>query len=468
MKPLIVFALGFAVRAAIVAANPIIWGGDSVLRLFDRFTLVKSHQLPLLQILIAGVSAISMDPLLVQLLMALVGAAAGLGFYWMAADLYGEEMAFLAALLFVTHPFILAVSTVPFQEILMLAGLLFAFHFFFVERWWLASLCLAAACLTRHEAWLACPVFAVAYFWMKDRTVRGALVAAALFGWMPVAWMMMRGGLSPAGHFVIEPPQSWRRLLRYVYIGWISVKFTQLPVVVLSVCGGWHLFRNWRRLDWRWWMAISFVCLFLGALPFSAHGVMPDPERYVTSREAHLPMFAMLLLAGFGLMLWPRWRRVLVGVSVVLGLAQALWYVRVQSSDSSTQVDYRLAQYLDRSVQRGERVLLLVPPSDREATGLFLEKARETGGEEGLRRAREELREVEATPFEFQRVVVYSRLGRDRFLKPPAPCGEWVAIWSRYPEAEGELAGARPVEVIRSGAEVVRVLRRDCGVVVDP
>jgi hypothetical protein len=87
-------------------------------------------------------------------------------------------------------------------------------------------------------------------------------------------------------------------------------------------------------------------------------------------------------------------------------------YVQLQSWDGSRHVAYRVAQYLDREVPGGQRVLLLAPPSDHEATRLLLEKARETGGEEGPRRAREEPREV-----------VYSRLPRERVLKPPALCG---------------------------------------------
>ena len=144
MKMLVVFLLGFVLRAAIILSNPIVWGGDTIIRLFDRHTLLKSYQLPLLQVLISGVSTISMNPRLVQFLMAVIGAIAGVGFYLLAADFIGEKFALPAALLFVTHPYILAVSTVPFQEILMLAALFFAFHLFYNEHWIAASLLLAA------------------------------------------------------------------------------------------------------------------------------------------------------------------------------------------------------------------------------------------------------------------------------------------------------------------------------------
>ena len=462
MKLLLVFLLGFVLRVAIILTNPIIWGGDTMIRLFDRHTLVKGHQLPMLQVLISGVSLISMNPVLVQYLMALIGAVAGLGFYCLVADLCGAKWALPATLLFITHPYVLAVSTVPFQEILMLAGLLFAFHFFYSGIWWLASLCLALACLTRYEAWVACPVLAIAYVWQKDRTLRGALIASALFGWMPAAWIVSCHGLTSPGHFVIERSLSIWRLQRYAYLAWITVKFTQLPVLILAAAGAWRWYKDRSRLDWRWWIPIAVVGLFLIAVPFSAHGVMPDPERYVTSREAYLPMFLVLLWAPLGLSVWPRWQPALVALSIVLGVIEAFWYVRVESSDRSVLLDYRVAQYLDRTVRSGERVLILPSAVGQDLTRLYLEKAYETDGEEGLRQAQANLQSPAASPPDYQRVVVYSHLARNQLLAPPATCADWVAVWSDYPEAARELSGSKPVKVIRAGPDAVSILRREC------
>ena len=36
--------VGFALRAALIAFRPVVWGGDSVLRLFDRHSIVSAHQ----------------------------------------------------------------------------------------------------------------------------------------------------------------------------------------------------------------------------------------------------------------------------------------------------------------------------------------------------------------------------------------------------------------------------------------
>lgn len=462
MKPLAVLLLGFILRVAIILVYPVTWGGDTIIRLFDRFKLVNGHQLPLLQVLIAAVSHVSMNPLLVQFLMAVIGAIAGLGFYFLAADFCGEAWAFAAALLFVSHPYILAVSTVPFQEILALAGLIFAFHFFYTDRFVAASLCLAIACLTRFEAWAACPVLALAYFFRKDRRFVGAIKAALLFGWMPAAWILWHLGLTPVGTFAVETFGSIWRLQRFLYLAWITTKFTQFPVLLLAVAGAWRMLKDRSSLDWRIWVAIGFLATFLIAIPFSAHGVMPDPERYVTSREAHFVMFFILLLASIELPSWGRWAPAAVALSVILGVAEAFWYVQGQVYQPEVQAAWHVARFLDQSVRPGQRVLLLTGPIDPAAAQMYLDKALKTGGEEGLRQARFALQEVAPTPPDYQRTVVYSRLPRDLLLAAPVGCAEWVAVWSDNPDAERELASGDPVKVIQSGPKSVAILRRSC------
>lgn len=461
MRPVTIFLLGFALRVAIIATNPVIWGGDTIIRLFDRHDVFSAHQLPLLQLLISGVSLLSMDPLWIRLLVAAIGAMAGVAFYWLAGDLFGPKWAMPAALLFVTHPYLLAVSTVPFQEILMLAALLLAFHFFYAERWPAASLFLAAACFTRYEAWIACPVFAAAYVWRRGFRWTPALRGALLFGWAPVLWVLAHGGLASPGHFVLDSSVSFWRLQRYIYLGWITAKFTQPPVLALAAAGFWLLFAGRRELGPRWWMQIAFVALFAIAILFSAHGVMPDPERYVSAREAHIPMYFVLIAASLGLRQWPRATRAFVAASAVMGVAAAFWYARFESSRPDVELGYRVAKFLDQSLGPGERALILGCPVSERDVRLYLSKAKQTGGEEGLRQAQIELRRFEATPPDYQRVVAHSRLGRGRLLASPAGCAEWTAVWDCH---AGTIAtgGAARVEVLRAGNRSVSVYRRQC------
>src|SRR5579872_2357376 len=448
-KTIVIFLLGLAIRVALILVNPIIFGGDTIIRLNDRFTLLKSYQLPMLQVLIAGISKISMDPVLVRYMMALIGAMAGVAFYWLVRDLFGEQYAFPSALLFATNPFITAVSTVPFQEILMLAALFLAFHFFYREQWLWSSIALAAGCLTRYEAWIACPVLAAAFVWRKDRTIVGCLKALALFGWMPLIWILLHRGIAPTGHFVVERSISVWRLQRYVYLAWITVKFTQITVIVLAIAGAWRLFTKRAALDWKLLVQIAFVALFCFSLLFSAHGVNPDPERYVASREAHIIIYFVVLLAALGLAQWPRWSRSIVIASVALGIAGTFWYAWLETSKPEIQLAWRLAKYLDANVHGSERALVLSKPV--ENLQLYLEKARVTGGDEGYRQAVREMEGSALNGSDYNRLLVYSNLPRDRLLTPPASTADWVAVWSDYPDARRAIGATTPAAVLTAG-----------------
>jgi hypothetical protein len=284
-----------------------------------------------------------------------------------------------------------------------------------------------------------------------------------LFGWMPMIWILVnRGALTSAAHSVVERTLSIVRLHRYAYLAWVTVSTTQITVVLLAAVGAYRLYKNRVLIDWRLQVQIAFVILFLLAIPFSAHGVMPDPERYVTTREAHIPIYFVLLLATLGLAQWPRWTTAIVVVSAGLGLAGAILIARNETSRPDFQLSYRLAKYLDSAVQGQERVLVLAKPIPEDTATHYFEKVLQTGGEKGLRQAQLEVKPADLKPVNYQRVLVYSHLDRSRLLAPPAACGEWVAVWSDYPDAARELKGAQPVEVLRSGPMSVTILRRHC------
>jgi hypothetical protein len=191
--------------------------------------------------------------------------------------------------------------------------------------------------------------------------------------------------------------------------------------------------------------------------------VLPDPERYVTAREAVIPIYFVILMSVLGLMKWPPWTWAIVALSVVLGTAGGHLYVWRETSKPDVQLSYRVAKYLDNKMAAGERTLILSKPITEDMLQGYLSKAQQTGGEEGLRQARIELQQADLRGTDYSRVVLHSRLGRDRLLAPPATCGEWVAVWSDYPDAARELSGAQPVDVLRSGPLSVTILRRKCG-----
>src|SRR5262249_48701026 len=145
-------AAGFtalALRLWLIFQFPIVFGGDSMLRLMHRDEVLLSYQLPLLQCFIWALSRFTTGALPVRLMMAVIGALAAVAFYYLAAELAGPRAALAGAILFATNPYITPVSIVPYQEILLLATLFGAFYFFFRKRWAASAVFLALACFTR-------------------------------------------------------------------------------------------------------------------------------------------------------------------------------------------------------------------------------------------------------------------------------------------------------------------------------
>ncbi|HYM10006.1 MAG TPA: hypothetical protein VEU62_04705 [Bryobacterales bacterium] len=444
---------GLALRAWLIVRYPPIFGGDAVTRLANRERILILHQLPALQASIHYLSRISTDPLLIRCWMALLGAVAGVGFYYLATDLMDRAAAFWAALFFVANPLLLAYSIVPYQEILMLAALAFAFHFFFTENLPAASLCLAFACLTRYEAWAACPVLVVAAGIGHPGRPIEWLRAGALFGWAPLAWVLYNAGLSPAGTSVLTTSISALRLERYVYLVWITVKNTPLPELLLAGLGLWIVWKErWLRKP-RFAVLAAFLVIFLVGILFSAHGSPLGPERFVSAREAHLPIAATILLAGLGLG-WSGWRSglwtrrvqlALAAAGVALGIFTAARFVAQAAAEPQVQLAYRLARYLDATLRPGDRALVLAKAMLRDAPA-----------------------GIDTSAEDYQRTLIQSRLGRDRLLPapPPGKLPEWIAVWSDFSPADaGEARVARlvgavaPVQTFRAGALSVRVYR---------
>jgi hypothetical protein len=109
-----VFVAGLLLRVWFIHAYPIVFGGDSILRLANRNHILLSYQLPLLQVLIYGVSLVSKNLLSVRWLMAVIGAVAGVGFYWMARCFVSERNAMTAAPLLTANALLVEISIVPY------------------------------------------------------------------------------------------------------------------------------------------------------------------------------------------------------------------------------------------------------------------------------------------------------------------------------------------------------------------
>jgi hypothetical protein len=470
---LIIFGLGLLIRIWLIRAYPPVYGGDTVIHLRNSAHIFLGHQLPALQILIFVTHKITSTPFAFRCVMALIGSAAGVGFYFLAKSLTDQQTALWAVLFFITNPFLNEISIVPFQEILMLGALCFAIYLYIEKRIAAASLVLAVACLTRYEAWIACPFFALDYLLQNPKTFRTAVTAAVLFCWAPLAWIGWHLGLAGSGSYVIEIPQSADRFVRWIYIGWIIAKNTPLPVLLFSLLG---LYFIWsRRLIHEKCIkiAVAFAFLFGIAVLCSAHGDdhegAASAERFVSSREATIPMGAVLLLGGMGaafLLRKQRWSlptACLMGTAILLGVFQSSHFVRTEVSPPDIHLSYELAQFADAHLQSGERMLISARPFSSMELRPYLEKTRQVAGESGYERALENLKKEDLSPIDFQRTAVQSR-SADRLSATGSPNDfDWIAVWSdSAPSADftSQLKGLRPVDFLHKGSLLIEIYHR--------
>jgi hypothetical protein len=443
----LLFGLGVAIRFVLIAKHPIVYGGDSVMRMMNADRILIAYQLPFLQLLIFWANLLSQDPIILRYLMVLLGGLAGVGFYWLSSLLWGSEAAGFCALFFIFNPFILVHSLVPYQEILMVLMLCLGIALLFEgqssRKLIPASLCLGLACLTRYEAWIV--TAAAAWFhWRQYCTRQGSLFtwkslwqSVLLFGWAPALWLALHHGLSPSGTFVLEGPDEWRRLYRIPYILMMAAYHAGVPVLLLGAWGGIEFWRKSVWKDRRMQMLGGATLAFLVALIFSAHGVPPDPTHYVTDREAHWLMLPLLWAAGVGAVelkkrllagttiavgkAWPiTFRKAvfagLMGLCLLWGLLETDRRIAHLTSPANLQLDYAVAQYLDRHLPPGENALILAEIVSAAAIDEYLERARRKGGERAWQAARQVVSAVNTDPFDYSRTVVNSRLGKTRFF----------------------------------------------------
>jgi hypothetical protein len=445
---LLLLAGGVIVRIVLIRLHPIVYGGDSVMRMMNADRIQIAYQLPFLQVLIFAANLLSEDPVTLRYLMAVVGGLAGISFFWLSSRLWGREVGLLSGLFFISNPFLLVHSLVPYQEILMLlllsAGLASLFEADSGRHLLMASLFLGLACLTRYEAWIVTGI-AGAFFWWQGRRGSGLALARSflrtviLFGWAPMIWLGVHRGLSPPGTWVIEWVPDWARLCRIPQVLAMTAFHAGLPVLILSFWGGLEV---WRKSLWRspriQMLIVATVALLVG-LVFSAHGVPPDPVRYVTDRESHWPLLPLLWGAGLGSFQWKKWLMarwrmgktsvdselsglgswpycMLIGAILIWGLYETNRRIVSLTSSGDLQLNYAVAQYLDRHLARDQNVLIIAEPLPNAAIEDYVETARQKGGEPGRQAAGKIVAELDTGPRDYSRTVVHSSLGKSRFF----------------------------------------------------
>ena len=418
---------------------PIIYGGDTITRLVNPDRIMSGHQLPLLQALIYLSLQLHYSPTAIFLLMAFISAAACMGMYALALVLTNNRRAaWLVAILYIAHPFILYYSRVPYQEPLLLAGIAWGLYFLFrpltgVNRL-LASLFFAVACLSRYEGWIAAFAAAIFDIW-RTREKKGKIGFTSLcqslflFGWAPAIWIALNKDLSPAGTYVLDLTLQWGRLYRSYFIIKSTLWWTESAVVLIALIG---FVYSWidsrRRQDVRFRVLLGMLALLMVVLIFSGHGIEPNPTRLVTEREAFLPVSILVLYAGIGGDLLVKWigqiyrqnllvlRAIPLFILIVLAgysLDSGFHRIDTANADPDLKTDYEVARYLSEKHSGG---LVFAAPLPEGPMKDYLKSVERWSGPAGRIKAMQLLEQAETTPLDYQRVLVYSWMGKGRLI----------------------------------------------------
>jgi hypothetical protein len=414
---------------AIVHYYPIIYGGDTVIRLVNLPHILISYQLPMFQLLVHLTMRWFFGPTAIWALMGIIAGIGAAGLYqltWLCT--LDRRAAWLASIFYAVHPFTLYYSLVPYQEPLFLATLVLGFYFLFQPHSTLnllrSSVFLGTASLTRYEGWIGAGVAVAFCIWRRRkegeewgwRSIPGPV---AFFGWAPALWIVYNKGLSPAGTFILDTELRWERLYRPYFIAKSVLWWTESALVLLALIGFFALLADSRSRSNRaaHLTLLSFIFLYVAAMTVSGHGIGPDPNRYVTEREAFIPIAFMLVYSAAGASRLSaeieRWlaasgwmHRAVSALALLflvsLSLHRGVSRVAASNSDPDLKTDYEVAQFLRL---RQSRALVLARPLAKEQVDYFLMQAEKAGGAEGREKARHILRQVETTPFDYQRVL---------------------------------------------------------------
>jgi hypothetical protein len=443
-----IFLLGALVRLWLIITYPGTYGGDTIFRVTNSDWIFLAYNLPLLQFLIYLTAKLSSLPFAISGLMILIGSVGCCSIYLLTTKLFDRTVARLAAILFITNPFILVYSLVPYQEILMISLLFLAVYFFMREEkrydMYLASFFIGMACLTRYEGWIVGAFLAFISILRKfDRNdwrlnFKTAFLAGLLFCWAPILWILLNGGINPEGTFVLEKGFTLGRLIRIPYVI-AKIIYHSTPAIALTgLIGFIALVFTEKRKDKKLLAVMGYLLLFIITLTIWGHDFPPDTN-LVTEREIHIPICLFLICAAYGICEIFKWIYNFPGISragkfrgtflrgivtatmllfiVSIPLKKAYNEVSARSSDPGLRVSYSTAQFIDKTMKKNEKALILAKEYPKPLIESSLQRR---FGEDNLNAESNARKIVDlfALPPDYQRLVVESKYGKNELITP--------------------------------------------------
>ena len=298
--PLLVAAGSLAWSAAMIHRYPVMYWYDPYGRVVARDHLLVDRWLPLLQLVIFGVGKLTTDVTALRLVLAALSAGT-----LVACSSLGQRLAtYSAGLLFATlmasNSLFVALSIVPYQEVLFV-GLIFAGLSFHQPptnrpRGWMAAIAFNLACLTRYEAWILVAVLAVAELVEITRRsgvgpgLRAAAGLAVRYGGEAIGWLIFARVLAPETTLLRQGAPA-ERIADFLHqIRWQVGNLGLFPLAGLGLALS--LARAERRRSHC--IILSFLIGDLGLIFFA------NPFSPGNLRSTFLPVVFVLLYAAIG------------------------------------------------------------------------------------------------------------------------------------------------------------------------
>jgi hypothetical protein len=427
----LLFLLGLAVRVPLLLGAATLHGGDAMARLARSDQLLLAYQLPLAQLLVFVARAIDPNPRLACLAFAIIGALVPVALAAVVSATAGAAAGRAAGALLACHALFIHYSIVPYQEGLMILLLLAGAHALLRKREVLAGVLIGLACLTRYEAWLAAGLAALNH---RRRPLR----ALALFGWAPLLWMAVWGGLSPAGTYVLDLDPAAVRLTRLAFV---FGKLREYSGDLLSLLGMAGALVAANRRDPRWGWGAAFLALFLG--PILLAGEFPPGSGRVSERLAHVPAAALCALAGLALgrlaearprLLGPALATVFAAVVAVSGLRHARTLVAEAGRDPSLRLAADAAAFAHAHLPPGGHLAVAAPTVSSADLESFVHKVETAGGD--VEKARAVARALSQHSPDVDRIAAHLPRPPGTVVGAGTASAHLVAVFDDAPDAD--------------------------------